>query len=520
MRPSLVWLGPLRDPSGYSDEARGFLRALENAGAEPVGLPMGGLDADAGLTPGDLAMLNRQAARRAVAPIVAVHHYVPGPEQPVAGEALNVARVMFETDSVPDAWLPCLASRDEVWVPGRHNVETFATAGVPEEKLRILGGTLDFDLFAPGAPPLDLGAPEASFVFVTNFDFSERKGWTQLIRAWSRAFAPTDPVCLVLKTGSYWSDDSEVRERIEGFVRRELGGPERLAPLKIYTGTLPANELPRFYAGADAYVLASRGEGWGRPYMEAMAMGLPTIASRWSGNLEFMNDGNSWLVDGELVPVPDDADLINDLYRGHRWFDPDVDALAAAMQEVAGDPAGASAKAAGARAELIERFGPDATAARIGELADSAVESHGGALVTIGRAEARSLSELSDARATAVLAYADELVERPGLLRAHVERHSAADDVTLVIYSPGANAAELEPKLLALAADCGLDRDDSADVLVLPFGWRPENDRVLAAGVDFVLSEREPGWAFAALPQSGDRALQGSRSSTDTAAVG
>jgi glycosyltransferase involved in cell wall biosynthesis len=519
MRPSLVWLGPLRDPSGYSDEARGFLRALEGAGAEPTALAMGTVGVDAGLTPDDLAMLDRQAARRAVAPLVAVHHYVPGPGQPVIENGLNVARVMFETDSVPQDWLPFLASRDEVWVPSQHNVETFSGAGVPEDKLRILGGTLDFDLFAPGARRLDLGAPEGSFVFVTNFDFSERKAWDQLIRAWARAFEPTDPVCLVLKTGSYWSDDSDVRARIERFVSEELGGAERLAPLKIHTGTLPASELPSFYAGADAYVLASRGEGWGRPYMEAMAMGLPTIGSRWSGNLQFMNDGNSWLVDGELVPVPDDADLINDLYRGHRWFEPDVDALAAAMREVAGDPAAARAKAAGARRELIGRFGPEATATRIGELADAAFAGRGGSIMRIDRAEARSLSQTADARGHAVLAYADELVERPELLRSHVERFGEADDVTLVIYSPGADAAQMEPKLLGVAADCGLDREDSADVLVLPFGWQPESERTLAASIDSVLSERPPTWAFAALPRIGDHGARECRSSTGTTTV-
>ena len=39
------------------------------------------------------------------------------------------------------------------------------------------------------------------------------------------------------------------------------------------TDLLPADDMPRLYAAADAYVLASRGEGWGRPYMEAQAMG-------------------------------------------------------------------------------------------------------------------------------------------------------------------------------------------------------------------------------------------------------
>ena len=47
--------------------------------------------------------------------------------------------------------------------------------------------------------------------------------------------------------------------------------------------------LPR-YRGADAFVLASHGEGWGRPALEAMAMGLPSIVTNWSGPTEFINE--------------------------------------------------------------------------------------------------------------------------------------------------------------------------------------------------------------------------------------
>jgi hypothetical protein len=422
---------------------------------------------------------------------------------------------MFESDSVPAAWVPLLNQRDEVWVPTQFNAETFAAAGVAEEKLRILNGTLDFDLFSPGAEPLDLGVPEDSFVFVTNFDFSERKGWTQLIRAWALAFDSTDPVCLVLKTGSYWQDGAEVRERIERFVRDEVGGPGRLAPIKVLTHTLTSSELPRFYASADAYVLASRGEGWGRPYMEAMAMGLPTIASRWSGNLEFMNDGNSFLVDGELVPVPDDAQLINDLYLGHRWFEPDVDALAEAMRNVAGDPAAARNVAAGARAGLIAQLGPEATAARIGELADAAVSAAGSRLHRMSRSEARDKCGIEMAREVAVLAFADELVERPELLRGYGERFGADDDVTLVIYSPDADPAELEPKLLAAATAAGLDGEATADLLAMPLGERVEDERLLAASVDAALSERASDWAFGAVPRFGDSELDGLRAEAE-----
>jgi glycosyltransferase involved in cell wall biosynthesis len=375
--PRLLWAGPVFDPSGHADELRGFVRALERAGYEPVLREVPTSPKPAGLSQSDIDMLRRQLDRDTAGTQVAAFEYLPDPIQHVIPGAVNVHRAMFETDTLPTSWTMPLIDRDEVWVPSEFNVETFARGGIPEDRLKVLGGTLDFDLFAPGVDPLDLGAPDGSFTFLVNFDFSERKGWRQLVRAWARAFAPTDPVCLVLKVGNLLSDAEKVRARIQSFIDAEHASAGGLAPIRVISNSLTATAMPSLYAGADAYVAASRGEGWGRPYMEAMAMGLPTIGSNWSANLEFMDAATTWLVDGELVDIPSDAELFVDLYGGHRWFEPDGDALVAALQDVAGDPDAARRKAAPARADLIRRFGPDATAARIAELASAAWERHG-----------------------------------------------------------------------------------------------------------------------------------------------
>jgi glycosyltransferase involved in cell wall biosynthesis len=369
--PPTAWIGALYDTSGHADELRGFLRALERHGHEPAVRDMRWTDRVAGLSTAEVEQIRRQEARAPKAPFVGVHEYIPSAGQPAFDGQVNVHRVMFETDRLPAGWLGPLLDRDELWVPSQFNVETFARSGVPVERLKVLGGTMDFDTFAPGVAPLDLPGPDSAFKFLTNFDFSERKGWKQLLRAWAKAFGPADDVCLVLKIGSFYTDDSEIVGRIEAFIRSEFGAgaAERLAPVEFMTGALRAADMPRLYAGADAYVLPSRGEGWGRPYMEALAMGLPTIASRFSANLEFMDDATSWLIDGELVPVAEDADMWNPSYKGHNWFEADVDELADAMRAVAADPDAARSKAAPARAELIRRFGSDVTANRIAELA-------------------------------------------------------------------------------------------------------------------------------------------------------
>jgi glycosyltransferase involved in cell wall biosynthesis len=375
--PGLLWLGSYEEATGLADEIRGFLRALEARGHAPAIRRFLKPRHTVELSPADQRMVEVQSRREFTAPLVAVHHYITNDRQVSVPGAPNVARAMFETDRLPLGWRELLLTRDEIWVPCEHNAEAFRLGGIPSSRLRVLGETIDFDLFSPGAAPYPLEVEDDRFVFLSNFDFGERKGWRQLIAGWATAFTADDGVCLVLKTGSYTHGESYAAERIRAFVNDEFGAGamERMAPIEIVSARLPADQLPSLYAGADAYVLASRGEGWGRPYMEAMAMGLPTIGSRWGGNLDFMNDGNSWLVDGELVPVAEDAELFpTHLTRGHNWFEPDVDSLAAALREVASGGDGVRARAAGARTELIERFGTDAIVERIVELAGDLYE--------------------------------------------------------------------------------------------------------------------------------------------------
>jgi hypothetical protein len=97
----------------------------------------------------------------------------------------------------------------------------------------------------------------------------------------------------------------------------------------------------------------------------------------------------------------------------------------------------------------------------------------------------------------AVLAFADELVERPQLLAAYGQAFRAGDNATLAIYAPGwddARAAELLSPVLAAA---GIDGDDGADLLALPVPHDPDNERFLARRVQAVLSDRRPHGAFA-----------------------
>ena len=69
------------------------------------------------------------------------------------------------------------------------------------------------------------------------------------------------------------------------------------------TGSLDYVETLSLYASCDAYVSMHRSEGLGLGPMEAMSLGLPVVATGWSGNMDFMTEENSCPVPYRLIPV-------------------------------------------------------------------------------------------------------------------------------------------------------------------------------------------------------------------------
>jgi glycosyltransferase involved in cell wall biosynthesis len=363
----IEWVADCRIGSGYADEGRMFLRALDDAGLEPALTGYANSAPRASLGSETERLLRRCEARRpARDTAIAVWHEKPIDARLLHDRGRVVCRTMFETDSLPAEWVTQLNGFQRVWVPTEFNRVSFLRAGVREELLRVLPGTIDLERFTPRAAPRTIPGAHG-FTFLSNFTFQERKGWRELLQAYVLEFAGDDEVTLALKLATGFLSADEIRARLDAFVGG-LGVPVSRRPRIVIThDEVSDTETPGFYTGCDAYVSPTRGEGWGRPLMEALACGCPVIASRWSGQLAFLDDASAWLVDGEVVPVPDDVD--NETFRGQRWFAPDVQALRAAMRAVASDPLAARARAAAARPRLESQFGLPAIAGRLAELA-------------------------------------------------------------------------------------------------------------------------------------------------------
>jgi len=181
-----------------------------------------------------------------------------------------------------------------------------------------------------------------------------RKGPDCLIEAFSRAFQPDDPVELVIKT--FPNPDTVLRPLLRDMEERGI----RTAPIEVVETSYSNEELIALYRTASMVVLPSRGEGFGLPLIEAMATGVPVVATAYSGHLDFCRPDTAWLVDYKLSPS-----------RAHvagafsLWADPSIDDLASQMRAVLDDPDEARSRSRKAHTLLTNHFTWRHVAARV-----------------------------------------------------------------------------------------------------------------------------------------------------------
>ncbi|GIG27675.1 glycosyltransferase family 4 protein [Cellulomonas marina] len=381
------WEGYLRNPSGYGHEGRHLALGLARAGWEVVVRTVQDVPGfEAALPAGDRALLAELLAREPGDEDVVVQNVVPNLVGRRAQGGYQVARTMFESDGLNPAWLAQLRQVDEVWVPTAFNARTFPAAGL-DVPVHVVPGGVDTALFAPGAAPLPALAdgPGTTFLAVAADAANRRKGWDVLLTAWALAFEPGDDVRLVLKvdgadTGSpdAWGVGEvaarveRVRARTERWVDATLAALGRnrsdVAPVVVLPDLVPEALMPALYAAADAVVMPSRGEGYGLPALEAMACGVPLVATDWSGLGDLLDEGVALPVDVErLVEIRPDE--MGPVYAGQRWAQPSVPSLVAQLHRVVDDRAAMAAVGAAAREHAVRAWdwsvGVAAAAARL-----------------------------------------------------------------------------------------------------------------------------------------------------------
>ena len=154
--------------------------------------------------------------------------------------------------------------------------------------VRVIPNGVDVELFGDAEPPADL--PEGRRVlWVGRLD--PQKGFPIALRAFARLAEDLPDVSFVV------AGDGPEHGAVEML-------PSELRARVTMLGSVPHDELPKYHAAADAFIAPALGqESFGMVLIEAMAAGVPVVASDIAGYREVVRDG----IEGSLVP-PGDAE--------------------------------------------------------------------------------------------------------------------------------------------------------------------------------------------------------------------
>ena len=341
-------------PSGIQQAALWTKTALERCGVPtscrdvPVPLKTAFLDRS--------AWLGLEAFPFTINNVAPVPYFAPSYERSGLFRREHVYRIAYwnwELETLPEEWAEVAPLVREIWSPTEFVAEAMRSRmRVPVFKMEpgVEVGRVK------AVSKHDLGVPHDHYVFLFMFDMYseiERKNPLAVIRAFRAAFPRNEKVSLVIKVSRGQADPA-------GLKRLEIAARE--AGIILIDEVVSRESAYGFIEMSDCFVSLHRSEGFGLGLAEAMLLGKPAIATRYSGNLSFMNSGNSLLVDYKLVEILKSGPIYP---KGSYWAEPSEEHAAELMRRVFLEREEAAALGVRAQIELREKLSLKAAGERM-----------------------------------------------------------------------------------------------------------------------------------------------------------
>ncbi len=343
--PGLNVFGYVTHDTGVGESARLCKKACEAAGLSSYLIDAGSDDGLARLPVYRASVYHVNADQ-----LPAVYS---GTSELFSGSSYNIGCWHWELPELPDEWISSADPLDEIWAPSAF-VQSALSRKLTIPVVHMPHG-IEVTNIEPCSPE-ELGVPRDRFTFLSMFDFAsvmERKNPLGAVEAFRRAFPVPSTTALLIKAAhadQHAGEYAELKERLRGVPNVYL--TDRMLSRARVNGLL---------AACDALVSLHRSEGFGLILAESMYLGKPVIATGWSGNMDFMNSGNSCPAGYELV-------TLDRTYRpypaGQQWAEPDLDHAAALMRRVFEDSGYRTQIGERARDTIRSQFSPEAAGLR------------------------------------------------------------------------------------------------------------------------------------------------------------
>ncbi|HET6500541.1 MAG TPA: FkbM family methyltransferase, partial [Amycolatopsis sp.] len=257
----------------------------------------------------------------------------------VGHERYRIGLWAWELDDFPAWQHEAFGMVDEVWT-----VSDFCRTAIAAHS-PVPVKTIPVPVRDPGepSPPAREHGEPVRFLFAFDFNsVAERKNPWGTVTAFQRAFPGRDDVRLTIK-----AINGKLHPHKAERLRAAVAGDDRIELIERY---LTVAELHDLYESSTCYVSLHRSEGFGLTVAEAMARAMPVISTDYSSTTEFLDASTGWPIPYRMIPVGKDS---HPYHAEAQWADPDLDAAAAAMRQVADDPDEAARRGKAARAHIL-----------------------------------------------------------------------------------------------------------------------------------------------------------------------
>jgi glycosyltransferase involved in cell wall biosynthesis len=195
----------------------------------------------------------------------------------------RIGYTMVENTRIGKKWTDWCNDMDMIMVPSEYLISVFEESGVKKRVINVKQG-VDTRRYKPITR-----SPKRKFVFGTVGYQDERKNWKDLVTAFSSEFDNNEPVELWIKNlNPYW-----VHTAFQDFR------------IRVINNLYSFDQMNTLYSLFDCFIFPSHAEGSGLPPREAMATGLPTIVTNWSGLTEISSPTISYPIQPVAIDVPD-----------------------------------------------------------------------------------------------------------------------------------------------------------------------------------------------------------------------
>lgn len=237
----------------------------------------------------------------------------------------NILYMAWESETIPEDYLLNINLFDEVWTPSEYCkkcIEKYIASPV-----KVIPHPIDINL----KPTEDSEALNFynddlfNFLFIFDYNSSiQRKNVLNLIKVFRETFdGKENNAFLTIKTSKsdkFSLEKEQIKEAIGDSVK-----------IKVVEKIFDKNALNYVISNCDSYISLHRSEGFGLTMAEAMYFGKPVIATGYSGNLQFMNAENSFLVNAEKISYGSD-DLNYD--SNTIWSEPSLEEASEYLKKI------------------------------------------------------------------------------------------------------------------------------------------------------------------------------------------